>query len=187
MIINMKDIKRDIQDKIQHIHDEDDSPEAMAKLGIDTILGYKATLINDHTVELTGSVSGSDVTTTTTAPTTTTAITVRAKMGMIIATGASPMEPTTTDDDDDNKNAIIEGLSTVPFLTYEQIFDLEEIPKRLTVIGGGPIGCELAQAFGRLGSIVTQVSESYVCFVCSSGFFITCKSSNTLFCLQAVG
>ena len=178
VIINMKDIKRDIQDKIQHIHDEDDSPEAMAKLGIDTILGYKATLINDHTVDLTGSVSGSD------APTTTT---VRATMGMIIATGASPMEPTTTDDDDDNKNAIIEGLSTVPFLTYEQIFDLEEIPKRLTVIGGGPIGCELAQAFGRLGSIVTQVSESYVCFVCSSGFFITCKSSNTLFCLQAVG
>lgn len=138
--INMKEIKKGIQDKIQHIYDEDDSPEAMAKLGIDTIMGQKATLVNENTVELTSLADENKSSGTT----------VRAKMGIIIATGASPMEP--SDD-------VIEGLSEIPFLTYEQIFDLETIPKRLTVIGGGPIGCELAQAFGRLGSTVTQVSE----------------------------
>ena len=141
--INMKDIKQGIQDKIQHIHDEDDSPEAMAKLGIDTIMGQKATFVNENTVVL----SSADSSSSTSNPSTTT---VRANMGIIIATGASPVEP--SDD-------MIEGLSKVPFLTYEQIFDLDEIPRRLTVIGGGPIGCELAQAFGRLGSTVTQVSD----------------------------
>ena len=136
----MKDIKRGIQENIQHIHDEDDSPEAMAKLGIDTIMGQKATFVNGHTIALRPVTDSNDTPTTT----------VRATMGIIIATGASPVEP--SDD-------MIAGLSTVPFLTYEQIFDLEEIPNRLTVIGGGPIGCELAQAFGRLGATVTQVSE----------------------------
>src|SRR6185436_13748701 len=40
-------------------------------------------------------------------------------------------------------------------LTYENVFDLTECPERLLVIGGGPVGCELAQAFARLGSKVT--------------------------------
>jgi pyruvate/2-oxoglutarate dehydrogenase complex dihydrolipoamide dehydrogenase (E3) component len=44
-------------------------------------------------------------------------------------------------------------------LTYESVFDLTECPKRLLVIGGGPVGCELAQAFARLGSRVTLVQD----------------------------
>jgi pyruvate/2-oxoglutarate dehydrogenase complex dihydrolipoamide dehydrogenase (E3) component len=44
-------------------------------------------------------------------------------------------------------------------LTYENVFDLTECPKRLLVIGGGPVGCELAQAFARLGSRVTLVQD----------------------------
>ena len=49
----------------------------------------------------------------------------------------------------------IPGLDSGPFLTNESIFDLDTLPAHLIVIGGGPIGVELAQAFRRLGSVVT--------------------------------
>ncbi|MFP3701225.1 NAD-binding protein, partial [Burkholderia sp. SIMBA_013] len=45
----------------------------------------------------------------------------------------------------------------VDYLTSDTLWELEELPKRLLVLGGGPIGCELSQAFQRLGSQVTQV------------------------------
>lgn len=64
---------------------------------------------------------------------------------IVIATGSSPFIPP------------IKGLDTTPFLTNETIFELEEIPKSLVVMGGGPIGCELAQAFLRLGSKVSLI------------------------------
>ncbi len=60
----------------------------------------------------------------------------------VIATGARAVEPP------------IAGLSEAGFLTNETVFNLTERPARLAVIGGGPIGCELAQAFQRLGSQV---------------------------------
>jgi len=69
---------------------------------------------------------------------------IRAKQ-IAIATGSSPFIP------------IIKGLDKTPFLTNETIFELKEIPKSLLVIGGGPIGCELAQAFLRLGSKVSLI------------------------------
>ncbi|PIE43307.1 MAG: pyridine nucleotide-disulfide oxidoreductase [Gammaproteobacteria bacterium] len=64
---------------------------------------------------------------------------------IIVATGARPSVPP------------IKGLETVDCLTSENVWQLEERPSRLVVLGGGPIGCELAQAFGRLGSQVTQI------------------------------
>ncbi len=63
----------------------------------------------------------------------------------VIATGARAGAPP------------IEGLKEAGFLTNETVFNLTELPRRLAVIGGGPIGCELAQAFSRLGSKVTIV------------------------------
>lgn len=51
----------------------------------------------------------------------------------------------------------LEGLSDVPYLTNGNIFDLTELPSHLLVLGGGAIGCELAQAFRRLGAQVTVV------------------------------
>jgi pyruvate/2-oxoglutarate dehydrogenase complex dihydrolipoamide dehydrogenase (E3) component len=60
----------------------------------------------------------------------------------VIATGSRPVVPP------------IEGLPGAGFLTNESVFELRERPARLGVIGGGPIGCELAQAFQRLGSRV---------------------------------
>lgn len=64
---------------------------------------------------------------------------------IIIATGAHPTVPP------------IPGLDQVDFLTTENLWDIRELPKRLLVAGGGPIGSELAQCFSRLGSQVTQV------------------------------
>lgn len=51
----------------------------------------------------------------------------------------------------------IPGLNDVPYLTNESVFDLKALPARLLVLGGGPIGCELAQSFQRLGSAVTVI------------------------------
>ncbi|MGC0372337.1 MAG: hypothetical protein DGJ47_001049 [Rickettsiaceae bacterium] len=49
----------------------------------------------------------------------------------------------------------IKGIDDVPYLTNETLFDLKELPKHLVIIGGGPIGIEMAQSFNRLGSKVT--------------------------------
>ena len=65
----------------------------------------------------------------------------------VIATGGRPAVPP------------IEGLDDVPFLTNESVFDLTTLPRRLLVIGAGPIGCELAQAFARFGSAVTVIDR----------------------------
>jgi len=54
----------------------------------------------------------------------------------------------------------IEGLRTGEYLTNETVFSLIELPARLVVIGSGPLGCELAQAFRRLGSEVDLVSDT---------------------------
>lgn len=64
----------------------------------------------------------------------------------VIATGSRPATPA------------IPGLAEAGFLTNETVFSLTELPKRLLVIGAGPIGCELAQAFRRFGSEVSIVS-----------------------------
>jgi len=67
----------------------------------------------------------------------------------VIATGARAMAPP------------IPGLDTVEYLTNETLFSLTELPSRLGVIGAGPIGCEMAQAFARLGSEVFLVEAEH--------------------------
>jgi len=54
----------------------------------------------------------------------------------------------------------IPGLKDAGFLTNETLFSLTELPKRLIVIGGGPIGCEMAQSFARFGSRVTLIEQA---------------------------
>ena len=56
----------------------------------------------------------------------------------------------------------IPGLDNVSYLTNETIFDLDRRPSRLAVIGGGPVGCELAQAFRRLGTEVTLIEQESI-------------------------
>jgi len=63
----------------------------------------------------------------------------------LLATGSQPMLPP------------VEGLEGVAPLTNENVWELRELPARLVVLGGGPVGCELSQAFARLGSKVCLV------------------------------
>ena len=64
---------------------------------------------------------------------------------IVIAAGARPVIPA------------IPGIEALDVLTSDNLWGLRELPRRLLVLGGGPIGCELSQAFARLGSQVTQV------------------------------
>ncbi|MFB3058784.1 MAG: NAD(P)/FAD-dependent oxidoreductase, partial [Gammaproteobacteria bacterium] len=64
---------------------------------------------------------------------------------IIIATGAQPFVPP------------IDGIDSVDYYTSENLWEMREKPQNLVVLGGGPIGCELTQAFARLGTSVTQV------------------------------
>lgn len=72
--------------------------------------------------------------------------TIRSK-AFLLTTGARPRPPA------------ISGLDSVPYITYEQIFDNERLPRAMIVIGGGPIGMEMAQAYQRLGAQVTVVAQ----------------------------
>lgn len=63
----------------------------------------------------------------------------------VIATGAGPFIPP------------IKGIREIPFLTSDNVWGLAELPKRLVVLGGGPIGAELSQVFARLGSRVSVI------------------------------
>ncbi len=65
----------------------------------------------------------------------------------VIATGGGPTPP------------VVPGLDAVPYLTNENVFALDELPSSVTVLGGGPVGCEFAQAFARFGSRVTLVER----------------------------
>ena len=67
---------------------------------------------------------------------------------IVIASGAEPVIPA------------LPGLPGSPYFTSETVWRLRELPQRMLVLGGGPIGCELAQAFARLGSRVTLVQTA---------------------------
>jgi pyruvate/2-oxoglutarate dehydrogenase complex dihydrolipoamide dehydrogenase (E3) component/uncharacterized membrane protein YdjX (TVP38/TMEM64 family) len=106
-----------------------DSVERYTGLGVDVVLG-KARIVDPWHVEITRH-DGTVQTLST--------------RHIVVATGAAPFVPP------------LPGLQDVGFLTSDTLWGLREMPKRLAVLGGGPIGCELAQSFARLGSQVTQV------------------------------
>ena len=106
-----------------------DSVERYTLLGVEVLKGH-ARITSPWTVEI-RQADGSVRTLTT--------------RSIVIAAGASPFVPP------------IPGLKEADFLTSDTIWGLTELPKRLVVLGGGPIGCELAQSFACLGSAVTQV------------------------------
>ncbi len=124
---------------MQRIHDiiaaiaPHDSVERFTGLGVDVIEGY-AKIINPWTVDISLH-DGSKKTLTT--------------RSIVIAAGAQPIVPP------------LPGIDAVGYVTSDTLWDvfaqLDEVPKRLVVLGGGPIGCELSQSFSRLGSHVMQV------------------------------
>ena len=124
---------------MQRVHDiiaaiaPHDSVERFTGLGVDVAEGY-AKIINPWTVEIALN-DGTKKTLTT--------------RSIVIAAGASPVVPP------------LPGIEQSGYVTSDTLWDafakLDEVPKRLVVLGGGPIGCELAQSFARLGSQVMQV------------------------------
>lgn len=110
-----------------------DSIERYTQLGVDVRQGH-ARLIDPWTVEITDKKGKAE------------RLSARS---IVLATGARPFVPP------------LPGLESVDYLTSDTLWDRlkarDTAPQRLIVLGGGPIGCELAQSFARLGSIVTQV------------------------------
>lgn len=110
-----------------------DSVERYTGLGVEVIEG-RATIIDPWTVEIAG------------ADGVTQRLTGRA---IVIAAGARPFVPP------------LPGLEEAGYLTSDTLWDafaaLDKIPRRIVLLGGGPIGCELAQCFARLGAEVTQI------------------------------
>lgn len=108
-----------------------DSRERYEGLGVEVLEG-EARLVSPWSVEITG------------ADGTTQTLTTRS---IVLATGARPFVPP------------IPGLREAGFLTSDTVWDLRECPRRLVVLGGGPIGCELSQTLQRLGAQVIQVER----------------------------
>ncbi|MDZ4397717.1 FAD-dependent oxidoreductase [Hydrogenophaga sp.] len=129
---SFKAVMRRIQDIVRAIEPHD-SVERYTGLGVEVLQGY-AKLVNPWTVQIKLN-DGSTQTLTT--------------RSVVIAAGARPFVPP------------LPGLEDSGYVTSDTMWDkfgeLDEVPKRLVVLGGGPIGCELAQSFARLGSQVTQV------------------------------
>ncbi|MBP6276631.1 MAG: FAD-dependent oxidoreductase [Limnohabitans sp.] len=129
---SFKAVMQRVHDVIKAIEPHD-SVERYTSLGVEVLQGY-GRLVNPWTVEVTlndGQVQR---------------LTARS---IVIAAGARPMVPP------------LPGLDDVGYVTSDTLWDefakLDDIPKRMVVLGGGPIGCELSQSFARLGAQVTQV------------------------------
>jgi len=121
----------DVMERVQRVIraiEPHDSIERYTGLGVDVIEGT-AMITSPWTVEVQTTAGPKSLTT----------------KNIVIAAGARPFVPP------------IPGLEDVGYLTSENVWDLRTLPRRLVVLGGGPIGSELAQAFARLGSQVTQV------------------------------
>ncbi len=124
---------------MQRVHDviaavePHDSVERYTNLGVEVLQGY-AKITNPWTVEIAMN-DGTKQTLTT--------------RSIVIAAGARPVVPP------------LPGIDSSGYVTSDTLWDafaqLDEVPQRLVVLGGGPIGCELAQSFARLGSSVTQI------------------------------
>lgn len=132
---SFKKVMQRIHDVIAKIEPHD-SVERYSKMGVDVVQGY-AKLIDPWTVEIKLNDGGTQ------------RLTARS---IVLATGARPFVPN------------LPGLEEVGYYTSDTMWEafakFDEPPKRLVVLGGGPIGCELAQSFARLGSTVTQVERS---------------------------
>jgi len=131
-LFSFKAVMQRIHDVIAAIEPHD-SVERYTGLGVEVLQGY-AKIVNPWTVEIALNDGGTQTLTT---------------RSIVIAAGARPFVPP------------LPGLDEVGYVTSDTLWDefakLDEVPKRLVVLGGGPIGCELAQSFARLGSAVTQV------------------------------
>lgn len=125
--VDFQAVMRRVHEVQKSVYEEADAPGIYEKMGI-TVLEGRGSFINEHQVTIVK--EGNET------------LTLNGK-NIVIATGSRPVIPK------------VGGLDTVPFLTNETIFSLDKQPARLLVVGAGPIGVEMGQAFARLGSHVT--------------------------------
>lgn len=114
------------------IYEEADAPPVFEKLGVE-IIEASASFLDPHTVEVNHPRRGSQR--------------IQSRY-FVIATGSAPLVPP------------IEGIYATPYLTNETLFALDRLPRSLIIIGGGPVGIEMAHAFRRLGSEVQVIASS---------------------------
>lgn len=130
--LSFKKLMARIQEVI-HTIEPHDSIERYTNLGVEVLVG-RAKIIDPWNVEIDQG-NGHPLTLST--------------CSIVLATGSQPVIPT------------IDGLEEIGYLTTDTLWDefskREQIPNRLLILGGGPIGCELAQSFARLGAQVTQI------------------------------
>jgi pyruvate/2-oxoglutarate dehydrogenase complex dihydrolipoamide dehydrogenase (E3) component/uncharacterized membrane protein YdjX (TVP38/TMEM64 family) len=125
---NFAEVMERVQRVIREIEPHD-SVERYTGLGVDMAEG-SARIVSPWEVEITHADGRKELLTT---------------RSIVIAAGARPFVPP------------IPGIEQVEVLTSDNVWKLRELPRRLVVLGGGPIGCELTQTFARLGCRVTQV------------------------------
>ncbi len=129
--VDFAGLMRHVRALREHVYDEADAPRVVEATGVEVVPG-RARFLDPHTVEITRE-SGE-----------TERISGRK---ILIATGGRPRVPD------------IPGLDGLPFVTSETLFEITEQPRHLVVLGAGPIGIEMAQAFRRLGSDVTVIDR----------------------------
>ena len=129
MEVDFQGVMEHVRSVRQEVYEDADAPEIFEDMGIDVRHGT-AHFVDGHTVAIRGADGNRQQVT---------------GRFIVIATGASAFIPP------------IDGIDQVPVLTNEDLFDLEKLPDRLAIVGGGPIGTEMAQAFSRLGSEVTVI------------------------------
>jgi pyruvate/2-oxoglutarate dehydrogenase complex dihydrolipoamide dehydrogenase (E3) component len=146
--VDMEQVRDYVRSRIDDVY-QHEAPENIRKKGVDVFVHTSATFTGHHTIRLTPNeaapeqAEGKD----SSGKEQDRKESVTAAF-FVVCTGAKPFVPG------------IKGLDSVNYLTYENIFDLAELPQRLCVVGAGPIGSELAQAFSRLGSEVTMVASN---------------------------
>jgi len=131
--IDMAKVRQKVLGVVQEIYEEE-TPEVFAGKGVDVVLGT-AEFVDAHTVRVQPKAGGAARTITASS--------------FVVATGAVPRVPQG-----------VQGIDDVPYFTYESIFHNARLPRKLVVLGGGPIGCELAQAYAFLGADVTIVARN---------------------------
>lgn len=124
--VDFKKVIQRVHELRDQVYQEADRPEIYEKMGVDLAFG-KACFVDDHTIEISSETETKYL----------------SSKYFIIATGSKAQIPD------------IAGIDQIPYLTNHTLFDLDTLPEHLVILGGGPVGCEMAQAFKRFGSKVT--------------------------------
>ena len=127
--IDFKKVIKHVDDVRKEVYEDADRPEIFEDMGIEVVEG-EASFVNAHTIEI--ELPGGEKRKVT-------------SRFFFIAAGGSAFVPP------------IDGIDTVDYLTNGSLFEIEDLPKELLIIGGGPIGTEMSQAFTNLGSKVTVI------------------------------